>query len=26
MGALPKPTLKKAIEEILLANNEVEAN
>ncbi len=25
-GALPKPTLKKAIEEILLANNEVEAN
>ena len=26
MGALPKPSLKKAIDEILLANNEVEAN
>jgi thioredoxin len=26
MGALPKPTLVKAINEILLANNEVEAN
>jgi len=26
MGALPKPTLKKAIEEILLENKEVEAN
>jgi thioredoxin 1 len=26
MGALPKPTLKKAIEEILLQNKEVEAN
>ncbi|MBR9999756.1 MAG: thioredoxin [Cyclobacteriaceae bacterium] len=26
MGALPKPAMKKAIEEILLANKEVEAN
>lgn len=26
MGALPKATMKKAIEDILLANNEVEAN